>query len=265
MTLKVCVAGATGWTGRAVVAGILAAPDMVLSGAVARSAAGQDAGSAIGGAPAGVTISGSVEEALGAAADVLVDYTAPAVVKAHVLAAVERGVAVVVGTSGLTADDYGEIDRAARQAGVGVVAAGNFSLTAALLQHFALIAARYVPQWEIIDYADAGKPDVPSGTARELAERLGEVRAPSIGVAVADLHGPKETRGADIGGTRVHSLRLPGYVLSCEAVFAMAGERLTLRHDAGDSAEPYVAGTLAAARKVGGLNGLVRGLDSLLF
>ena len=107
---------------------------------------------------------GSVPEALDGV-DVLIDYTSHLVVKANVLTAVERGVAAVVGTSGLSADDYAEIDAAARGRGVGVVAAGNFSLTAAMAQAAALLAARHLPHWEVIDYARATKPDVPSGTA----------------------------------------------------------------------------------------------------
>ena len=269
MTLNICIAGATGWTGRALVDAVLEADDLALSGAVARRAAGQDIGSAIGREAVGTAISASLAEALeapgGGRTDVLIDYTAPDSVKRHVLASIAAGIAVVVGTSGLEAADYAEIDAAARDRGVGVIAAGNFSLSAALLQHFALFAARHVPHWEILDYAGAGKPDAPSGTARELAERLGEVATSDLGVAIEDIHGPTEARGAEIGGARVHSLRLPSYVLSCEAIFAMAGERLTLRHDAGDSAEPYVAGTLIAARKVGGVRGLVRGLDRILF
>jgi 4-hydroxy-tetrahydrodipicolinate reductase len=258
MTIRICVAGATGWTGGSLVPAIEAAPDLVLSGAVARRAAGT--------ALAGVTVRASVAEALDAAAtDVLVDYTSPEAVKGNVLAALERGVAVVVGTSGLSAADYAEIGDVAARKGLGVIAAGNFSLTAALLQRFALLAAAHVPQWEILDYAGFEKPDVPSGTARELAERLGAVRAPAIGVPVESLHGPKETRGAEVAGVRVHSVRLPGYVLSCEAVFGLPGERLSIRHDAGESAAPYVAGTLLAARRVREVTGIVRGLDTLLF
>jgi 4-hydroxy-tetrahydrodipicolinate reductase len=263
--LRLCIAGATGWVGRSLVPAVLQSADLRLAGAVARRGAGQDLGTALGGDRLGVPLSASVADALRAPADVLIDYTRPEAVKANVLAAVEAGVHVVVGTSGLAAADYDEIEAAARRRGVGVVASGNFSVTAALLQHFALIAAVQIPQWEVIDYAGAAKPDVPSGTARELAERLGQVRKPTLGVPLEALHGPKETRGADIGGTRVHSLRLPGYVLSCEAVFGLAGERLTIRHDAGSSAEPYVAGTLLAARKAPTLRGLVRGLDTLLF
>jgi 4-hydroxy-tetrahydrodipicolinate reductase len=179
-------------------------------------------------------------------------------VKGNVLAAVERGVGVVIGSSGLSATDYEEIDALAKDNGVGVVAAGNFSLTAALMLRLAAEAARHVEAWEVIDYASAGKPDAPSGTARELAERLEEVRRPALGVQLGEVH------GATIGGTQVHSLRLPSFVVSTEVVFAAAGERLSLRQDAGETPAPYVAGTLLAIRAVRGRVGLTRGLDRLL-
>jgi 4-hydroxy-tetrahydrodipicolinate reductase len=253
--LEICVAGATGWTGSAVVQGVVDADDLALRSAVARSAAGRE----VGGAP----VFGSVREALDGV-DVLIDYTSHLVVKDNVLAAIEHGVATVVGTSGLSADDYAEIDSAARERGVGVVAAGNFSLTAAMAQAAALLAARHLPHWEIIDYAGATKPDVPSGTARELAERLAEVRRPVLGRSLADTDGPREARGATVGGAQIHSVRLPSFVVSTEVVFALPDERLSIRHDAGGSPAPYVAGTLLAARAVTGTVGLTRGLDSLL-
>jgi 4-hydroxy-tetrahydrodipicolinate reductase len=261
--LSVCIAGATGWTGRALVDGVLAAADLRLGAAVSRSAAGQDLGLALGIGPLGVPVYGSVADSL-AEIDVLIDFTAPTVVKANALAAIEAGVAVVIGTSGLTASDYQEVDRAARERSVGVVASGNFSLTAAIGQAAALLAARHLPHWEIIDYASATKPDVPSGTARELAERLGEVRPSALGHPIDDLHGPREARGATIGGTQVHSVRLPSFVVSTEVVFGLPDERLTIRHDAGATPEPYVAGTLLAARRVPELVGVTRGLDTLL-
>ena len=99
----------------------------------------------------------------------------------------------------------------------------------------------------------------------QLAELLGEVRRPRIDLPIEQTHGPKEIRGASIGGVQVHSLRLPGYTLAVEAIFAQPGERLVLRHEAGTSAQPYVDGTLLAARKVGTMTGLVRGLDRFLF
>lgn len=242
--IRVVVAGITGWTGGPVAEAIEAADDLELVGGISRE---------------------SVADALDATpADVLVDYTHATVVKENVHAALERRVHVVVGSSGLSADDYAEIDALAREKKVGVIAAGNFSVTAALLLRFAEIAAQHLEAWEIIDYASAGKQDAPSGTARELAERLEAVRPPALGVPIADVHGARDARGATIAGTQVHSLRLPSFVVSTEIVFARAGERLSLRHDAGETPVPYVAGTLRAVRAVTGRVGLTRGLDRLL-
>ena len=261
--IVVTVAGATGWTGRAIAEGVLKSADLTLGGAVARSAAGQDLGEAWGTEPVGVTVVGDVDDALDGA-NVLVDYTAPSAAKRHALRAIERGAHVIIGTSGLSADDFTDIDAAARGAKVGVVAAGNFSLTASMALAGALLAARFLPQREIIDYASAGKPDAPSGTARELAERLANVSTHEYVVPVDKTVGHPEARGASIAGTQVHSLRLPSFVVSTEVVFALPDERLTIRHDAGGTPTPYVAGTLLAVRAVGGIVGVVRGLDVLL-
>ncbi len=261
--IRVCIAGATGWTGRALVAAVVDAPDLELASAVSRSAGGRDLGEALGGDALGIPAHASVADALDGV-DVLIDYTSATAVKANTLAAIEAGVAVVIGSSGLTASDFEEIAAAARERSVGVVASGNFSLTAAMCQAAALLAARHLPQWEVIDYASASKPDVPSGTARELAERLGEVRRPELGYPLEDLQGPREARGATVGGTQIHSVRLPSFVVSTEVVFGLPDERLTIRHDAGGTPEPYVQGTLLAVRKVPELVGLTRGLDTLL-
>ena len=248
--IRVCVAGVTGWTGRPVAEAIDAASDLELVAGVSRSD------------PASYS---SVAEALDAvSADVLVDFTHAAVVRGNVLAALERGVNVVVGSSGLTAADYEDIDALARERGVGVIAAGNFSLTAALLLRSAVAAARHLDAWEVIDYASATKPDAPSGTARELAERLDGVRAPALGVPIDEIHGPREARGATVAGTQVHSVRLPSFVVSTEVVFAADGERLSIRHDAGETSTPYIAGTLVAIRAAPQQVGLIRGLDQLL-
>jgi 4-hydroxy-tetrahydrodipicolinate reductase len=146
-----------------------------------------------------------------------------------------------------------------------VIAAGNFSVMAAVLRHAAAMAARHLGHWEIIDYASDTKPDVPSGTARDLAETLGQVREPGSVVPLDELEGPVEARGAEIGGARVHSVRLPSFVVSTEVVFGGPGERLIMRHDPGLTPAPYVAGTLLAVRRVADAVGVRRGLDSLLF
>ena len=248
--IRVLIAGVTGWTGVPLAAAVEAADDLELAGGIARSGADH----------------ASVQAALAATdADVLVDFTSAAAVRANVDAALAGGLHVVVGSSGLSAGDFAEIDAAARAAGRGVIAAGNFSILAATLLHAATLAARHVSHWEVVDYGYVGKPDVPSGTSRELAERLAEVHPPEPAEHDADVIGPPEARGASVAGTRVHSLRLPGYALSTDVVLATPDERLVVRHEAGASADPYVAGTLLAIRRVPEITGVLRGLDRLLF
>ncbi len=263
--ITVCLAGATGWAGSALARAISRQPDLELVAAVSRTRAGEPLGRALGDEGIVAPVYPNARQALAAArCDVFFEYTKPDVAKANVLAALEHGAHVVVGTSGLTDADYREVEAAARAVGRGVLAVGNFALTVVLLLRFAEAAARLIPQWEIVDFASAGKPDAPSGTARELAARLGAVNRAQQPVSVADTQGEKAARGATLGGAQVHSVRLPSFTLSTEVVFGMSDQRLTLRHDAGASAEPYVDGALLAIREAGSLTGLHRGLDAVL-
>src|SRR5438046_10436953 len=118
----------------------------------------------------------------------------------------------------------------------GVIAVRNFAITAALLQRFAVEAAKYIENFEIIDIAYLGKLDAPSGTARELAWRLSS------------------------DPSKIHSLRLPGYTIGLEVRFGLEDERLTIQYDGGPGAKPYIGGTLLAIGKVTQVTGLVRGL-----
>lgn len=264
MTIRVCVAGVTGHIGRPLAIAVSKADNLRLVGVISRSRKGCAATEVIGDGAIGVPISGSVADALKTPTDVYVDYTSAEAAKANVLAAIERGVHIVIGTSGLTDDDYAEIDTAARARKVGVLAAGNFSVTAVLLQRFACEAARYISRWEIIDYAYDRKRDSPSGTARELSFRMGQVRRPENTHPVEKTIGPKEARGAGMNGIQMHSVRLPGFYSSIEALFGAKNERLSIRQDAAEGHEPYIQGTLLAIRKVRDRVGLVRGLDRVM-
>lgn len=262
--LKICVAGATGWAGSELSRAIFAAHDMELVAAISRGSAGKTLGEVIGIEGLITPIFGNVEDALKTSPDVFVEYTKPDVAKLNVLSALKSSAHIVIGTSGLSTQDYEEIDRVANEVNRGVLAVGNFALTVVLLQKFAEMAAKYIPHWEIIDYAHSGKVDAPSGTARELANRLSKIRVAALDVPLDEMEGLKETRGARLQGTQVHSVRLPGYVISIDAIFGMQDQKLILRHESGTSAEPYVDGALLAIREVGRLVGLHRGLDSVM-
>ena len=264
MAVRVCLAGATGWAGSELARGIARSSDLAVVAAVSRTHAGRVLGDVVGEPRLDCRVYASAIEALTHTCDVFVEYTRPESAKSNVLDALQHGAHVVVGTSGLTADDFAVIDTVALKHQRGVLAAGNFALTAVLLLKFAELAARFIPQWEIIDYAHDDKTDAPSGTARELAERLSKVRHPDRTVPIDQTIGARESRGATVSGSQIHSLRLPGYVISAEIVFGMPDQRLSIRHDAGSSAVPYVDGALLAIRKVPTLIGVHRGLESVL-
>lgn len=263
--LRVAIAGATGWVGRALVPAIMRDPELELVAAVARRGARRDIGLVVGVGPLGVLIDDAIGDALThGRPQVLVDFTSHLVVMAHVRAALSSGIAVVVGTSGIREEQFQEIDLLAREQGVGALVAGNFALTAVLMMKFAEMARRYIPDCEIIEYHGAHKPDVPSGTALETTARL--ERVAQAGAPVPLPRAATEVsaaRGVEIAGAQVHSVRLPGAVSHQEILFGRPGELLTLRHDS-FAAESYVAGTLLAIKRVMGFRGLVRGLDALL-
>jgi len=262
--IRVCVAGATGWAGSALSKGIFEAPDLQLVAGISRTHAGKPLGDVLSMPGMDTPIFGTASEALETRLDVFVEYTKPGAAKPNVLAALRAGAHVVVGTSGLSEDEYREIDEVARQVKRGVLAVGNFALTAVLLQKFAEIAAKYIPHWEIIDYAHADKRDVPSGTALQLANRLSLVRESQLDIPLDEVQGPKESRGVRLQGSQVHSVRLPGYMISVDAIFGMSDQKLILRHESGTSAEPYVDGALLAIRNVSRMVGLQRGLDRVM-
>ena len=229
-----------------------------------RTHAGRSLGEVLGDSRHDARVSRSAEEALATPCDVFFDYTNVACVKRNVVEALKAGAHVVIGTSGLTDADYAEIDEVARTKGRGVLAVGNFALTVVLLQKFAEIAARYIPGIEIIDYAHHDKADAPSGTARELAFRLGRIRQPVDPEPLDPTRVEPGARGATLNGIQVHSLRIPGFVIGLEAIFGLPDQRLHLRHESGASSRPYVDGALLAIRKVNTLVGVRRGLDQVM-
>jgi 4-hydroxy-tetrahydrodipicolinate reductase len=261
---RVILAGATGWAGSALARGIAAADDLKLVGAVSRSHAGRRLADVLNEPRLDCPVHATAAEALAAPVDVFVEYTKPDTAKANILAALAAGCHVVVGTSGLTDADYAEIDRLARERSRAVLACGNFAITAVLMMKFAEAAAAYLDHFEIVDYAHETKIDAPSGTARELSVRLGRLRESKLGVPLEQVRGPREARGARLNGVQVHSVRVPSYMISVEAIFGGRGERLQIRHDSGESAEPYVGGALLAIRRVHTLAGVQRGLDRVM-
>lgn len=174
MSISVCLAGATGWAGSALARAIAHSSDLAISAGVARRHVGRALSDVLVEPRLAGAIFGTVSEALQIPCDVFVEYSHPSIAKQNILTALQNKCHVVVGTSGLTEEDFEEVDREAKRAGKGVLACGNFALTAALLQKFAEYAAKYLPYWEIVDFGSELKADVPSGTSSRTGIALGE-------------------------------------------------------------------------------------------
>ena len=175
MNLNVCIAGATGWIGKPLCLAVSESGDLSLVGAVSRTHEGRSLKDVFADINLDVKISGSVAEALESPTDVLVDFTNADVVKDNVITAIRKGVHVVIGSSGLSDEDFVEIGQAALEHKVGVVAAGNFAITAVLLQRFACEAAKYLSHWEILDITSSTSLSESESTTLVMPEFLQEI------------------------------------------------------------------------------------------
>ncbi len=124
--IRICVAGATGWAGSALSRGIYEAPDMDLVAATSRNAAGHALGEFLNIKELSTPIFATATEALKTKPDVFVEFTKPDVAKSNVLAALQHGAHVVIGTSGLTDADYEEIAAAAEESQTGSTGGWKF-------------------------------------------------------------------------------------------------------------------------------------------
>jgi 4-hydroxy-tetrahydrodipicolinate reductase len=221
--IRVVVSGAAGRMGETVCAAVEGAADMELAGR-ADPALGVELGSALDGA------------------DVVVDFTTPDTAPANVRACLAAGVHAVVGTTGFDLEAMREAAEGA--GGANCFVAPNFAIGAVLLMQAAQLAARHMPECEIVELHHDRKLDAPSGTAKRTAEL--------IRAAGGNVHEP------------IHSVRLPGLVAHQEVIFGGEGQTLSLRHDSIDRSS-FMPGVLLAVRRVADLpERFTVGLEKLL-
>jgi 4-hydroxy-tetrahydrodipicolinate reductase len=149
----------------------------------------------------------------------------------------------VIGTTGLTDAQLGELGELAAQSNANCFIAPNFAIGAVLMMEASKLIAPHMPDCEIIELHHDQKLDAPSGTAKRTAGLIAEAGG-----------------RADVP---IHSVRLPGLVAHQEVIFGGLGETLTVRHDS-LARESFMPGVLLAVRRVRELDGLVVGLENLL-
>jgi 4-hydroxy-tetrahydrodipicolinate reductase len=202
----------------------------------------------------------ALDAALAAAKpNVAVEFSVPASVFDNTLRLLAAGVPTVVGATGLDDEMTGRLAQSAAEHGVGLIVAPNFALGAVLLMRFARQASQLFGRAEVVELHHEGKIDAPSGTALRTAKLM----ADEPGSAIVPGGRDGSSRGQDVEGVRIHSVRLPGLVAHQEVLFGGEGELLTLRHDC-TSLECFMAGVLLAVRRVGSLKDTVVGLENLL-
>ncbi len=264
--IRVFIAGACGKMGMETIRTILEQKDMKIAGVSDIQNQGKDIGSILGLGLLGVEVMGSinVDTLKEVKADVLVDFTNPHSVFTNAKEAVKAGVVPVIGATGLDDQEIGELEELAKEKNVGVFIAPNFALGAILMMKFAQETAKYFNHVDIIEYHHDNKLDAPSGTALTTAEMISMVREPMIQGHPNEYEKVPGSRGGDINGIHVHSVRLPGMIAHQEVIFGGYGQTLTIRHDA-YTRETYMPGVMLAIRKTYQMKGqLVVGLENFL-
>ncbi len=246
--MRLVVVGAGGRMGRTLVKVIAETPGCRLTGAIEREGSdllGQDAGILAGTDEAGVRVTDDPLPVF-AAADGVLDFTAPSASVAFAALAAQARIVHVVGTTGLREADFAKLEAAARHARI--VQSGNMSLGVNLLATLVRQAAAALGEdfdIEILEMHHRMKVDAPSGTALLLGEAAAEGRQVALKdrkVAVRDGHTGARKAG-DIGFA---TLRGGSVIGEHSVIFAGLGERIELVHRADDRAL-FARGALKAA------------------
>ena len=256
--IRVLVNGALGRMGSEVCKKVWAEADLELAAVVDAKEGTVTLGDSVFG------IDTDLEHAIEASKpDVVVDFTRPDVVMNNLRKVLALGVHAVVGTTGFSDADLKEVDELARKNNTSLLIAPNFALGAVVMMKLACEAAKYFPHVEIIEKHHDNKLDAPSGTAIITAQKIAEVRKAMRQGHVDERESMDGARGADYEGTKIHSVRLPGYVASQEVIFGGQGETLHISTDPVNR-ECYMPGVALGCRKILDQVGLVYGLDKLL-
>ncbi|MEG6585486.1 4-hydroxy-tetrahydrodipicolinate reductase [Dendrosporobacter sp. 1207_IL3150] len=262
--IRVIVCGAYGKMGLEVLKAVHRDEHLSIVGAVDVKSDFSDVGELIGFGKNGVTIGNDLETVINETKpQVMVDFTNPESVMKNIRTAIKNGVSPVVGTTGLSEDDFKEVNELCKKHKVNALISPNFSIGAILMMRLSCEAAKYLPHVEIIELHHDQKLDAPSGTAIRTAELIAETRGYLKQGHPAEFEKYKGSRGGEFEGIRLHSVRLPGYVAHQEVIFGGLGQSLIIRHDS-ISRESFMPGVVLACKKVLTLDGLVVGLEHIL-
>jgi 4-hydroxy-tetrahydrodipicolinate reductase len=260
--IRVVISG-SGKMGQEVLRALASEPDMEAVGVTSRSAKAGDT-QAMPDGPGVLPVSPDPAALLrDLKPDIVIDFTNAEWTPRLVEAAISAGVRPVIGTSGLSQSAVEDIANACRESHLGGVLASNFAIGAVLAIHLARIAAPFFDHAEIIELHHDQKADAPSGMAITTAREMLAAREQAFRMPQTLKHTMEGSRGAEMDGINIHSVRLQGLVAHQEVIFGGLGQTLTIRNDS-TSRDSYMPGVVLAAREVMRRQELVVGLDKLI-
>jgi 4-hydroxy-tetrahydrodipicolinate reductase len=260
--IKVVVHGVLGRVGQEVLRAVCADVELQAVGAVDVKAKSKSL--TLPGTAAEIPLSDDIDSILSSTKpDVMVDFTLYQAAMPAIRVAAKRKVNLVIGTTGFSQQDIDEIDKLCHANEIGAVVASNFALGAILMIHMAKIAAKYFEYAEIIEKHHEKKADAPSGTALSTAKAMIESRGKGFTMPPLGKETLAGTRGGNIDGISIHSMRLPGYLADQDVIFSTSGQKLKISHET-ISREAFMPGVIMAVKHVSKNKGLIVGLENLL-
>lgn len=258
--IRVVVNGIEGKVGQEVLKALCAEPDMEPVGGsdsvVTSNSLELDNG--LGSIPVSNTLSNILHDA-----NVIVDFSSVEGAMNSVRIGANKGVNVVVGTTGLSEDNYQEAKDLADRRQIGIIIAPNFAVGAILMTHFVEQAAKFFEYADLSEVHHEAKIDAPSGTALAMAKALRDGKGSDFTTSQTEKEIIPNSRGGVFGGVSIHSGRMPGRVAHHEVVFGALGQTLTIRHDS-INRESFMPGVMMSIRAVVKHPGLVVGLDKVM-
>lgn len=265
--MRIGVFGAGGQMGTTVCRAVVEDNELKLVAAIDPRLSGIDLSQVTGIVGTGLEISGSRESLVNSKAQVAVDFTSANVAFDNMMWCAKHNIHGVVGTTGLTDDQVGQLEVAFSNSKANCILAPNFAIGAILMMKFSEMASIFFDTVDIIELHHDRKVDAPSGTAMETAKRVANFRDttknpfgvdPTKNVVLNGVRGGQFEEGLNI-----HSLRVRGMVAHQEVILGTVGQTLTIRHDSYDRTS-FMPGVILAVKSVNKVMGLVKGMDSLI-
>ncbi|WP_368651941.1 4-hydroxy-tetrahydrodipicolinate reductase [Ornithinibacillus sp. 4-3] len=260
MTIKIVLAGPRGKMGTEAIEMILKEPKFALVACIDR----KNAGEALQKNNLSIPIFDDADTCFDSVeADVFIDLTNPEAGFHHTKTALNHKIRAVVGTSGFSTEQINELSEMAETHHTGCIIAPNFAIGAILMMQFSKMAAKFFPDVEIIEKHHDQKMDAPSGTGVKTAQLIQENRESKKQGHPNEIETVSGSRGGDMDGIRIHSVRLPGLVAHQEVIFGGAGQTLSIKHDSLNRLS-FMDGIHYSVLQVMKLDQLIYGLENLI-